>query len=61
MDYQSFKEKVLDFHAEVEKLLSVVSNPSHVELLNEVVKSLRMYVTFVKDEQNLRVLLNSSK
>lgn len=61
MDYQSFKEKVLDFHAEVEKLLSVVSNLSHVELLNEVVKSLRMYVTFVKDEQNLRVLLNSSK
>lgn len=61
MDYQSFKEKVLDFHGGVNELLRTVSNPSHIELLNEVVRSLKLYVEFVNDEQNLKVLYNSGK
>lgn len=61
MDYQSFKEKVLDFHGGVNELLRTVSNPSHIELLNELVRSLKLYVEFVNDEQNLKVLYNSGK
>lgn len=61
MNYRFFKEKVLEIASEANDLLSLVTNPNHTALLNDLIRSLKFLVIFVKDEQNLSVLDNYTR
>lgn len=61
MECQVFKEKILGINSEANKLLNGILASEHSALLTELVDSLKPFVKFVGDEQNIRVLDNSSK
>lgn len=60
MNIEGFKTKALSVKAEAQLLVGIVSNQNHLGLLNGLIDSMNIIVTFLEDDLNISVLSNYS-
>ena len=55
----NFNTKILEISAEANNLLTVMSNPTHMAILNDFIDAFNVLVEFVEDDKNINVLNES--
>lgn len=59
MNLGNFNTKILEISAEANNLLTVMSNPTHMAILNDFINAFNVLLEFVENDKNINVLNES--